>query len=157
MATKIDEFLLWTSELNHQLRNGHALQMLVEKNADWIADCVRDKQLYERGENALGVDIMSYRPYTDFTVQIKTEKGQPTDRVTLRDTGDFHKSIHVEAGTSYFEIVASDWKTEELKGKYGDDILGLNAEHTNELIWQKIYPDLLQYAKGLIFGGVDDI
>ena len=156
MAT-ISEYLQWVNALNHELRNGNLLQSLIEDNAEWIVDCVRNKQLYERGQNALGVSIADYQPYKPLTIQLKTEKNQPTDRVTLKDTGDFYESMRVEAEQTFFEIVADDWKTEELKEKYGDDILGLNEEHKAELIWDKIYPAALDYAKGLIFGGKDDI
>ena len=34
----------------------------------------------------------SFTPVVDYTKQIKSSKGQPIDRVTLRDTGDFHAS-----------------------------------------------------------------
>lgn len=154
---RLNEFIKYTQVLNDELSSGRAVQSFVERNEDWIVSCVASKQLYAKGQNALGVDIMSYRPYTPFTVQMKEEKGQPTDRVTLRDTGDFYDSMRVDADKTYFEIVADDWKTEQLKGKYGDDILGLNADNKGQLIWDKLYPDLLQYAKGLIFGGDNDL
>ena len=154
---RLNEFLKYTRVLADELNSGRAVQSEIEKNEDWIVSCVATKQLYVKGENALGVEISSYMPYTPFTIEIKKEKGQPTDRVTLRDTGDFYDSMKVDAERTYFEIVADDWKTEELKGKYGDDILGLNAEHKGQLIWDKMYPDLLQYAKGLIFRGKDDL
>lgn len=156
MAT-LSEYIEWTTALNDELRNGHLMQSLIEQNADWIADCVREKQLYEKGENAAGISIADYMPYKPLTIQIKTEKRQPTDRVTLRDTGDFHKSIHVEADQTYFEIVADDWKTDDLKFKYGDNILGLTDENLNELLWKKIYPEMLAHAKGLIFGVEGDL
>lgn len=156
MAT-IAEYLKWAETFNNQLENGTLLQDIIEANEPFIVDCVTDKQLYDKGINALGVEISSYMPYRPLTIEIKSAKGQPTDRVTLKDTGDFYKSVHVKADKTYFEVVASDWKADELLGKYGDDILGLTSAHKQELIWQKIYPALLQQARGLILGGKDDL
>lgn len=147
----------WVQVLNHQLRNGSMVQNIIEQNEPFIVDCVANKQLFDRGVNALGVSIMDYRPYTPLTVQLKSEKNQPTDRVTLKDTGDFHKSIKVDADRTYFEIYATDWKTDDLKEKYGDEIFGLTPENKAELIWDKLYPAMLAQTKGLIFGGVDDL
>jgi hypothetical protein len=90
-------------------------------------------------------------------VQLKNEKNQPTDRVTLRDTGDFHKSIKVDADRTYFEIYATDWKTDDLKEKYGDEILGLTPENKAELIWGKLYPAMIEHTRGLIFGVEGDL
>jgi hypothetical protein len=53
----------------------------------FIIDANAEEQLFEQGINRLGVDIMDYRPYTPLTIAIKEEKGQPTNRVTLRDEG----------------------------------------------------------------------
>ena len=116
---KLQELTKWVQVLNHQLRNGSMVQNIIEQNEPFIVDCVANKQLFDKGVNALGVSIMDYRPYTPLTVQLKSEKNQPTDRVTLKDTGDFHKSIKVDADRTYFEIYATDWKTDDLKEKYG--------------------------------------
>ena len=109
-------------------------------------------QLYDSGINTSGVKIMSYKPYKPLTIRIKKEKGQPIDRVTLRDTGDFQSSFYLEVGNEQFEIKANDWKTEDLIKKYGREILGLTDEHISELIWNFIYPDILEKAKSEIYG-----
>lgn len=69
--------------------------------------------------------------YTKFTVDIKRGKGQPTDRVTLKDTGDFYESIYVSAGKDSFYAGATDPKTKALQEKYEDSdsiLLGLSEE-----------------------------
>jgi hypothetical protein len=100
-------------------------------------------QLYEQGVNRLGVSIMDYQPYTETTIAIKKEKGQPYDRVTLRDTGDFHASFYITTTDKDFEIKASDSKTQGLKKKYGNQILGLTEEHVAEVAAEYVYPALL--------------
>ena len=82
-------------------------------------------QLYDQGLNAKGITINSYRDYTPFTKRVKRKKGQPFNRVTLRDTGDFHKSFFLQLRTNEFEISAKDWKTTKLKLKYKPAIFGL--------------------------------
>lgn len=111
-----------------------------------------EEQLYDQGINNLGIDIMNYRPYSPLTIAIKEEKGQPTNRVTLRDEGDFESSFYLEVGDRQFEIKASDFKTESLIEKYGRQILGLTDENIAKLIWDYIYPDLIEKAKSLLYG-----
>lgn len=69
--------------------------------------------------------------YTKFTVDTKKKRGQPTDRVTLKDTGDFYESIYVNAGSGSFYTGARDAKTEALQEKYEDAdsiLLGLSEQ-----------------------------
>mgnify|MGYP000929199462 FL=1 len=111
-----------------------------------------EEQLFEQGINRLGVEIMDYEPYSPFTIEIKEQKGQPTNRVTLRDEGDFESSFYLEVGDKQFEIKASDFKTEDLIKKYGRQILGLTDENIAALIWQYIFPDLMKKAKNVLYG-----
>lgn len=83
-------------------------------------------QLYDSGEKRDGTKITP--AYAPETVAIKKKKGQPTNRVTLRDTFDWQASFWVQFYPDGFEIKASDWKTERLTQKYGDEILGLQDE-----------------------------
>lgn len=83
-------------------------------------------QLYDSGERRDGKKITP--EYAPKTVAIKKKKGQPTNRVTLRDTFDWQASFWVQFYPDGFEIKASDWKTERLTQKYGDEILGLQDE-----------------------------
>lgn len=74
--------------------------------------------------------------YTDYTQQLKAEKGQPYDRVTLYDTGDLYRSIFLETFESAFDLDALDWKKEKLKEKYepqSGSIFGLTKEHIKEV------------------------
>lgn len=128
------------------------VQQIIFDNEAYIIDMNAEEQLYEQGINRVGVSIMDYAPYSSITIQIKREKGQPTDRVTLRDEGDFHHSFYLDVGLDRFEIKAGDWKTEELIKKYGRQILGLTDENIASLIWDYIYPDLLRETKKELYG-----
>lgn len=137
---------------NDRLTNGTYIKAIIEENDAYIVDMNTEQQLYEQGVNTYGVKIMDYKPYKPLTIRIKKEKGQPIDRVTLRDTGDFQSSFYLEVGNEQFEIKANDWKTDGLIKKYGREILGLTDENLSELIWHFIYPDILEKAKSEIYG-----
>lgn len=134
-------------KIKEGVQGGLWCKEIVEKEEARICDMNSEEQLYEKGQNALGVDIMDYLPYRPLTIRIKTEKGQPTDRVTLRDTGDFHGSFFVEANNEGFRIDAKDWKRDELVQKYGMQIFGLNDENMNELAHQVMLPELINKVK----------
>lgn len=86
------------------------LEDIIRDKEDVIVSAIADDQLYRRGINGRGEKIMSYMPYTAKTIQNKKRKGQPTTRVTLRDTGAFHKSMFVVFDSEGFYITASDEK-----------------------------------------------
>lgn len=139
-------------ELNEGLASGKFIRRIILDNEAYIIYMNAQEQLYERGINRLGVKISDYAPYAPLTIEIKKAKGQPTNRVTLRDEGDFESSFYLKVGDTQFEIRASDPKTEELIKKYGRQILGLTDENLEELIWNYIYPELLDKAKSIIYG-----
>lgn len=114
-----------------------------------IEEMNSEDQLFERGVNRDGVDIASYAPYHPFTLEVKTGKGQPTNRVTLRDEGDFHKSIYIEFQPDGFEIKASDWKTLSLVQMYDPEILGLTDANFKEFAIDYVKPDIIEFMKKL--------
>lgn len=72
--------------------------------------------------------------YTPYTVQLKRRKSQPTDRVTLKDTGDFYKSFRVvKTSRDELEIIATDEKAKKLIRKYGAQIIGLTSDHIDDV------------------------
>ena len=135
---------------NEGLVSGMYIQRIIMDNEAYIVDLNAQYQLYEEGINRLGVSIMDYAPYRPLTIAIKEQKGQPTNRVTLRDTGDFESSFYLEVSNKQFEVKASDWKTEALIKKYGRQILGLTDENISSLIWDYIYPDIIEKAREVI-------
>ena len=88
--------------------------------------------------------------YTPFTISIKRSKGQPTDRVTLQDTGQFHSSFKIRYDSDSFELYANDWKTESLVEKYGNDIFGLQDDAARELADQVYQPRMIQKLKSVL-------
>lgn len=75
-------------------------------------------------------------PYRPSTIKRKKKKGQPFNRVTTRDEGDFHKSIFISYDNSEdgcFELSAEDFKSQYLVRKYGKKLYGLTEESINKL------------------------
>lgn len=149
---KIDDLLKRVVKFNDELTSGRLVQKIIWDNEAYIIDMNAEEQLFEQGVNRLGVSIMDYAPYSPVTIAIKEAKGQPTNRVTLRDEGDFQSSFYLEVGDKQFEIKASDFKTEDLIKKYGRQILGLTDENISILIWKYIFPDLMAETKKQIYG-----
>ena len=140
------------ADFNEALTSGRIIQNIIWDNEAYIVDLNAEEQLFEQGINRLGVEISDYAPYSPVTIAIKEAKGQPTNRVTLRDEGGFESSFYLEVGDKQFEIKASDFKTEDLIKKYGRQILGLTDENISILIWKCIFPDLMAETKKQIYG-----
>lgn len=115
-------------------------------NEHIICDMVAD-QMYS-GYDGRGKKIEP--EYTPFTVSIKRQKGQPTDRVTLRDTGDFHSSLRVEFDEGGFYVTSDDSKAAELLEKYGTNIFRLSNQNLTILIREYIRPVFAEKLKELL-------
>ena len=83
------------------------------------------RQMFE-GKRADGSFIVP--EYAPATIVRKQKKGQPTDRVTLKDTGSFYSKIFVTIASRNVFISSSDSKTGKLTGKYGERIFGISDE-----------------------------
>ena len=94
---------------------------IIEKNQD---------QLHE-GLNSLGESIEP--EYTPFTIAVKKIKGQPWNRVTLFDGGDFQEGMFSQIEGDELVISSTDYKTGKLTEKYGISIFGLNNESKDDI------------------------
>lgn len=106
------------------------------KVQQFIIDLNTKDQLFEKGENRLGIKLESIGgAYSLFTIRDKQSKGLPFDRITLFDTGDYYKS-HIISLTSSELIIESD----PIKGdtnlyqEWGPEIVGLQEENLNKVI-----------------------
>lgn len=119
------------------------IQELFEMEKELILKLQTEKQLYQ-GVDAKGNDLEP--PYAESTKAIKRRKGQPTNRVTLKDTGDFYDAMDVSYSPEDFQIINYDEKFEKLSNKYGADLLGLN-EKSRELLKERLRKRLQDYFK----------
>jgi len=116
-------------------------ELIIELNQD---------QLYDLGEDSKGNKLWSFSPsmpYSPYTIKIKQAKGQPTDRLTLRDTGAFYKSFTVEVeGTSIVLDADGQKQNTNLFSQYGIDILGLNDQNMS-IFLERLTNDVIFYIK----------
>ena len=121
------------------------------KNKDVICDMIRS-QLYDLGIEGRGISIASYQPYSTSTIKKKIKKGQPTNRVTLRDTGEFYRHFYIVFDADGFYIDSDDKKTKSLVEKYGRTIFRLTDANFSILLNNYIKPSLKQKMEEQING-----
>lgn len=105
----------------------NALETVINQNSDGLKSLLVDIQMYEKGQDGTGKKL---RPYSRYTIRYKISKGQPKDRTTLRDSGDFHASIQVTAYKDFYEVssnVPHDTILTNSKN-YGKNILRINPD-----------------------------
>ncbi len=125
----------------------------VETNSYDVLELVTEQQLYEHGmRGGDGRTIWEYAPYKEATIRAKERKNQPTDRVTLRDTGEFHESFELVIESDAFKIQATDDKTKFLTNRYGEGVLALSDEHLEKVKEEIIVPHLIQTLRQICYG-----
>ena len=131
------------------------IEKRVQANERYIIN-LNAAQMY-RGEKADGTPILpSYAPST---ILYKKKMGQPYNRVTLRDSGDFHfKELKVIAMHDKFHIDTSlssqrpyDFlmKGTKKRAAYGEGVLGLNDKNIEKLFKAKLKKPLEKLFKTL--------
>ncbi len=114
-------------------------------NMDNIKELIielQQERLYERGTDSEGASLGSY---SDYTVEIKREKGQRYDHITLRDTGEFYESFTVTVVKDGVVLDANPNKGQtNLFNDYGIDILGLDDFSFN-IVKDQILVEMYQY------------
>lgn len=78
--------------------------------------------------------------YSPKTVAIKKKKGQPFDRVTTRDTGEFHRDIFLDVRDNEFIVDSADSKSEALQKKYGGELMGLSEDNQEVYVEENLDP-----------------
>jgi hypothetical protein len=123
--------------LDEVFKQSEVQQTMIEFNQDQL----------QGGKDALGQTIVTIggSPYRPFTISIKKQKGQPTNRVTLEDTGEFYKTFKVKINRNSYEITANfevheDSILDNFTSNF--DFLGLDAESLAELANEIILPRL---------------
>lgn len=123
------------------------------RHEDVIIRMIAEEQLYDLGIEGKGVAIASYMPYRSSTIKRKQKKGQPTDRVTLKDTGKLYASLRVECGSLGFYVTSSEDKAKYLLAKYGKTIFRLTDNNLKVLLNDYIRPSLKEKMKNYILNG----
>jgi hypothetical protein len=99
-----------------------------------IAIGMNQDQMYA-GIRSDGSEISPF--YTYYTIQEKKRKGQPYDRVTLRNLGNFYDGMYMQFESIGWSILSTDEKAARLEAKYGNKIFGLIE--SNQITWAVEY------------------
>ncbi len=117
-----------------------------QETQKFLIESLQD-QLFITGEDGNGLSLGDYSPVT---VKIKRAKGQPTDRITLKDTGEFYNSYEIDPFKGGFFINADGKKKDtDLFFQYGEDILKPNEE-TSTLIAEYYEQRLFEYWENIL-------
>jgi len=133
-----------------KLNEGEAWVFSIDRNVqDEIIRLNTEDQLEEEGIDSLGRKLGDYSPYT---VQIKKEKGQRYDHITLKDTGAFYRSFRVIVKKTGFEIIADDSSKYDvpLTDVFGLDVLGL-TEQNKQWLYDFLIERYHEYVEQKIF------
>lgn len=113
-------------------------KLIANKYKKEILDYIREKQLFDLGIDGKGKKLLEYKP---FTIAIKRQQGQPTNRTTLFDTGSFYDGFDlIFTDQNAIGVFSRDAKTPDLIAKYGQDIFIFtesNIDKINTEIFEK--------------------
>ena len=119
-AIKLDEVKAWKFAIDVDLKK-------------YIIKLNTIDQLFDEGIDSLGDSLGEYSISTiegTSSYLGKKAKGQPTDRITLKDTGKFYKTFKIEVKNDSFFINANPIKEDNnLFDDFGDEIVGLTEEN----------------------------
>jgi len=116
------------------------------------------ERLNKTGTRSTGEKIKTYSAerygkgvYMPFTIAMKKSKGQPTNRVTLKDTGAFQKSFEKKLLKDAFQIEGESKKPD---GEIEDNIdftnvLNLSKNEIKELV-KEIKPLYIQEVRAVV-------
>ena len=128
MSDVIDDKIKQLKEIQRKM--DETIISLVRTEEAHVLDLVKNEQLFQ-GFDSQGRRISP--PYAPQTIKRKLRFGQPTDRVTLKDTGRFYFSFFIEYDLTEFSIQAEDEKTVYLVARYGPEILGLDQPRLDKV------------------------
>lgn len=107
-------------------------------------------QLYERGVDSNNVDLGDYSPTSKI---IKDAKGQRSDHITLRDTGEAYDSEEVEVlqggGIKTTMNTVKDGK--DLQDRFGKNITGLTS-YSRDKFKQNVRPRIREEQRKWLKG-----
>lgn len=87
----------------------------------------------EQMDTGIDSQSKSLGEYAESTIGIKKRKGQPYDRVTLKDTGSLYDAIttQLESGEVAFDSIVdhTKWVTK----RYSEEVFGLNEKSIDKL------------------------
>jgi hypothetical protein len=124
-----------------------ALQTSINTNKNVLIE-QQTKGQFDKGKDANNVSFVP--SYATSTIIAKRKKGQPTDRVTLKDTGKLYDSINIKAGTKDVTFSANVEYYKYLVAHYkSNQILGIQPKEMELFIKKYTTPEILKNFKAI--------
>ena len=121
---------------------GEAARVSITNTKDY-AVAQQKLQLFQ----GIGADDLKIIPsYSAKTKRIKITKGQPIDRVTLRDTGAFYQGIRIDVVGEVIRTDSIDKKSQDLQGRYGGEIFGMGTNYRTRYV-KILLPEFIKQIK----------
>ena len=117
----------------------------LEKTKEIALDIITDDQLFKEGIDGDGNKLPL--PYAPFTIDIKKLLGQPTDRITLKDTGSFHDGFFGNISGDNIITGSSDSKSSQLHNDWGKSISSMTKENAARYARGDVLPVLQDSTK----------
>ena len=104
---------------------------------------------FDKGQDSQGIQFV---PQYAFSTKVaKRRKGQPTDRVTLKDTGKLYNNIEIQAQTTQAIISANVEYFKYLVTHYDKNtILGIQTEAMKDFLKEFTLPEIEKNFKTII-------
>ncbi len=104
---------------------------------------------FDKGQDSQGIQFVP--KYAFSTKVAKRRKGQPTDRVTLKDTGKLYNNIEIQAQTTQAIITANVEYFKYLITHYDKNtILGIQTEAMKDFLNKFTLPEIEKNFKTII-------
>lgn len=111
-----------------------------------LEENIAEDQLFQKGQDGDGEPLKDKKTgrlgYTRTTIRIKLSKGQPVDRITLRDEKKFHPSIMIDAFDDRFEVSSNVTHAKFLIARYGENILKPSRENMTNFMTNYFIPNI---------------
>ncbi len=118
------------------------IKEVIEENATLIEDMIISQ--LQKGERGDGLILPNYSPVSVFVY------GKPPGPIKLFDTGSFYRKIEVKPFDNAFAIEDTDYKTDKIIGRFGEEVLLINQEHKQELIDKILTPGLIEKSHKML-------
>lgn len=128
---------------NFQTALNLQLQQTLEEHDLILKDYLVEKQLFDKGIDGTGKRLEGY---TRTTIRYKIAKGQPADRTTLKDEGNFHASITIKVFSDTFEISSDVSYDKYIIKRYGQNVLKITNDNFKEFLLKFFVPKFKTYV-----------
>ena len=125
-----------------------SIQTSIAKNESVLVDQQTEGQ-FDKGKDAFNISIVP--KYAKSTRDYKQRNGQPTDRVTLKDSGKLYDNVQIQANTTQAVISANVNYFKYLVVHYADNqLLGIQEPAMQKFLIKYTLPEIEKNFKAII-------